>query len=195
MARFCPRPGLPYFSMRHSRAKGFTVLELMVAAGVFALLAAIAIAGFRGAEYNRELVSAAETVAAAIRDVEARGLGVRPGPGGLYPAGGWGIQFVADDTQTVIFADNNEDGFLQDGGDAPETVETIVLAGRDRVSIGALDPTTPEGASITTPPGVSQIIINGNSELATLTITLVHVISGAKKIITVNRISGVVDVD
>lgn len=205
--------------MNRSR-RGFTLIELVVAAGVFALLAALTVGGFRSAREAGELRDAAEELARAIRDVENRGLTGTPTMlcadgkfaglvcatadecGGVcasaYPSGGWGVQFTTKESVLTIFVDTDRDGFFTPAlpGGLGELVSSVNYAPGGRVFVLKFSATDATGAlaSITTPPGAGGPVFNADGKIPSLTITLGHTGSNETKSIIVNRLSGIVDI-
>lgn len=154
-------------------SKGFTVVELLVSIAIFALLSGLTIAGFRSAEETRELSAAAESVSAALRDAELRNRAV---------------SFVVNDTAAVIFVDADGNNILGGG----EAIETIALSPSGRVSLYKIVPTATSGATVVETNGAP--VINGDPTIQTLTITLIHATTNKTKVVVLNRLTGVVDI-
>ncbi|MBI4363474.1 MAG: four helix bundle protein, partial [Candidatus Doudnabacteria bacterium] len=60
------------FHIPHSRNKGFTLIELMIAAAVMAILASVTVANFRESERNKTLAAGSDMVVNAVRNAQNR---------------------------------------------------------------------------------------------------------------------------
>lgn len=194
--------------------KGFTLIELVVSIAIFATISSLVVANFRAGARSDELRLAAERVSAAIRDAEARAsagttspicaAGERAGlqcpdgasdcPGSAciaqVPEGGYGIAASpAAKDRVFLFADENANGQFEDG----EQVEEIRLAESGSVSVGAVVP-DPMGSTISFLPPGGAALVNGGTAENTFTITIEHSVSGGTRVVTVNRISRLVEI-
>lgn len=97
---------------RHRAVRGFTVFELLVTIGVFALLSVAAIANFRAVDNSLILRNVANQVALVIRKAQIYGIsvaGIQAGGNTIFPS--YGINFdTSRNTSFMLFADLDPDG-------------------------------------------------------------------------------------
>jgi len=107
--------------------KGFTLVELTVSVGIFAILFTMILANFRGAEQNN-LNSALQKFAGDIREVQTAGLAGQT-QDGVYPSGGYGMSLEILGSSTsdyVTFADLNGNVFFDIASDSRLAAGTIL---------------------------------------------------------------------
>ncbi|MBI2120099.1 MAG: prepilin-type N-terminal cleavage/methylation domain-containing protein [Parcubacteria group bacterium] len=99
---------------KYHMIRGFTVFELLVTIGVFALLSALAIANFKSVDNSLILRNVASQVAMVTRKAQIYGIsvkGVNAG-GTVFPS--YGVNFntttALDRTRFTLFADLDPDG-------------------------------------------------------------------------------------
>ncbi|MFW0862598.1 MAG: pilus assembly FimT family protein [Candidatus Komeilibacteria bacterium] len=90
--------------------KGFTLIELVVAMGVFLSLFLIVIVNFRSGESINELRLETQKIASDIRKVQTLSLTGSDYNNASVGVGGYGIMFKANNNDYVIFNDVNADG-------------------------------------------------------------------------------------
>ena len=88
-------------------SRGFTLVELLVAISIFALITTLVIIDFRTGRFNDELRIDAEKLATDVRKVQTLALtGFVPAAGGgNTPEGGYGIRLTEDTGTYILFAD------------------------------------------------------------------------------------------
>ncbi len=87
--------------------RGFSLIELVVAAAIITVIALIVITNQSSFNNSTELTNAAYDVALSVRSAESYGLGSRVSGGGVSNAG-FGIHFPQPPTNTyALFADTN----------------------------------------------------------------------------------------
>jgi prepilin-type N-terminal cleavage/methylation domain-containing protein len=170
--------------MFHVSRRGFTIVELLVALGIFVIITAMVVANFRAGSRSDELRIAAETLVSNLRKAQNMSLAGQL-INGNSPPGGYGVYFKLSDTDRyIIFADLNGDlGYT--AGEA--LADGTIILPRD-IRILNIQPTAVSSA-IFKPPKPT-IYINGATTEATLSVTLKHNLSGKTRTVTVKRISG-----
>ena len=116
-------------------SKGFTLMEMVVTVGIFALISTVVIV--RNAQFDNEtlLQNLAYDVALSVRQAQQFGVNVRASEGVF--SGSYGIHFDAEQQTYFMFTDINENGLY----DEDELLETYTL-GRG-ATIGAIcDPSS-----------------------------------------------------
>lgn len=97
----------------NSRRDGFTLVELIVAVGVFLVISALILADFPDFFRRLELSRTAQAVALSFREAESAALAVREFGSGIFPA--YGLHFENPPTKSyILFADLNSNR-LYDG--------------------------------------------------------------------------------
>lgn len=170
------------------RKFGFTVLELLIAIGIFALISASLIVNFRAGEKLSNLNFGSQSVAQEIRRMQAMALGAKSVPGYGIP-GGYGARFEsASNTRYILYADKNNDKIYTD---ATELLDGGIVNLPYGVIINSY---APSGASIdivyTTGNGL--IFINGAQMALEARVVLEHPGLGKTKTIIISLLSGLV---
>jgi len=109
-----------------NKQKGFTIIELVVAMGVFLSLFLIVIVNFRSGESVNELRLETQKVASDIRKVQTLALTGSNYNGISMGIGGYGISFYKDDNNYIIFTDNVADGIYVEADDTLMETRTLV---------------------------------------------------------------------
>lgn len=161
---------------RLTASRGFTLMEMVVTVGIFALISTVVIV--RNAQFDNEtlLQNLAYDVALSIRQAQQFGVNVRASDGVFE--GAYGAHFDAESTTYFAFIDMDEDGVYDEPEELVETYSlgrgaTIgaichVQAGGDDCSLGRLD-------IVFRRPDPDAVINNGAISQAT-----VELISGRK---------------
>lgn len=90
--------------MNNSLQKGFSILELIVAIGIFIVLTTVLLANYNSINRRLALDTLAHQIAQWVRETQVSAMGVRPQAGEFNR--GFGLHFsMADPTQFVYFAD------------------------------------------------------------------------------------------
>ncbi len=164
--------------------KGFTIIELLVALGVFVVVTAMVVANFRAGGRSDELRIAAETLISNLRKAQNMSLAGQL-TNGVSPPGGYGVYFkLSDADRYIIFSDLDGDlGYT--AGEA--LLDGTIILPKD-IRISNIQPAAVSSAIFKPPKPV--IYINGGISEATLSVTLQHNLSGKTRTVTVKRISG-----
>lgn len=109
-----------------TKQKGFTMIELVVAMGVFLSLFLIVIVNFRSGESVNELRLETQKVASDIRKVQTLALTGSNYNGISMGIGGYGISFLEDNNNYIIFTDNVADGVYKEADDTLLETRTLV---------------------------------------------------------------------
>jgi len=169
--------------------KGFTIIELLVAMGIFVIITGMVVANFRTGSRSDELKIAAETLVSNLRKAQNMALAGQL-LNGVSPPGGYGVYFkLAEADRYIIFADS--DGQLDyDLGE--RLADGAVVLPRDiRILSIELAPTGPVlAASAIFKPPKPTIYINGGTSGSVLSVTLKHNLSGQTRKVVIKRISG-----
>jgi len=169
--------------------RGFTIIELLVAMGIFIVITSMVVANFRTGSRSDELKIAAEALVSNLRKAQNMALAGQL-KDGVSPAGGYGLYFkLADSDRYIIFADL--DGGLDYDFNEALADGTVILP-RD-VRIINIEPTVI--ANVIFKPPKPIIYINGGTSEATLTITLKHNLSGQTRKVMLKRISGQIGIE
>ena len=117
---------------------GFTIVELITAIAIFALIATVAFVNIRGASPSREVQLQANNLASLLRQAQVQSSAGEPF-NGASPIGGFGV-FVAQCStapcSVVLFADVDA-SFTMDGGEEVQTVSLGSHVTIDTISTGA----------------------------------------------------------
>lgn len=195
--------------MRH----GFTLTELLTSIGIFALLATVTVAAYRGGDDQTELRHATDLLANLMRDAQSRSQAGRvalvcTGAGAVctascavpcadeFPVGGYGVHVGLGESSAILFADlGAAPNMLRD---LSEDIETVPFTRGGRVSVNAITETLPGGKGS---PSVGDVVFipprpmaraNANTDVSELQITLRHARTGAERTVVVNAVSGLV---
>jgi prepilin-type N-terminal cleavage/methylation domain-containing protein len=176
--------------MLHVSRKGFTIIELLVAMGIFVVITSMVVANFRTGSQSDELKIAAEALVSNLRKAQNMALAGQL-KDGASPPGGYGVYFkLADTDRYIIFADLDGRPLDYDVGEALS--DGTVILPRD-VRIINVEPTVI--ASVVFKPPKPTIYINGGTAEATLAVTLKHNLSGQTRRVVVKRISGQIGIE
>ena len=97
--------------IKFEKEKGFTIIELVVSIGIFALMTILLLAKYGNFNQGILLTNLAYDVALTIRNAQSYGLNVksavRDDDSFLYP---YGVHFLSGANDFVFFADTNSDG-------------------------------------------------------------------------------------
>jgi prepilin-type N-terminal cleavage/methylation domain-containing protein len=113
--------------MINKRQHGFTLIELVVAMGVFLSLFLIVIVNFRSGESINELKLETQKIASDVRKVQTLALTGSNFKSIAIGAGGYGIRFLENDNDYILFSDVNADGvYLAEDDTLLETRSLVV---------------------------------------------------------------------
>ena len=120
-----------FFRIGHKSGAGFTIVELIVTTGIFALITSMIL--IRDAQFNStvRLSSLTYEVALAVRQAQIFGTGVREYGSGDFNVG-YGVHFDTTNNKSfVFFADANKNN-VYDG--TPEIIEIVNMRGNNFIS-------------------------------------------------------------
>ncbi len=95
---------------------GFTLIDLIVSLSIFVVITGVVVVNFRAGQINDSVRQSANITASFLRKAQIMTLTGAKAPDSTFPAGGWGVRFDSDDTNTVVlFADSDGDYVYDDG--------------------------------------------------------------------------------
>ncbi|MBL7022367.1 prepilin-type N-terminal cleavage/methylation domain-containing protein [Patescibacteria group bacterium] len=117
-----------------NKQRGFTLIELVVAMGVFLSLFLIVIVNFRSGESINELRLETQKIASDIRKIQTLSLTGSNYNGVSIGIGGYGIMFRRNTFDYIFFNDVNADGiFVEPDPNNPQPNDDIKLETRSLV--------------------------------------------------------------
>ncbi|MEA2065411.1 MAG: prepilin-type N-terminal cleavage/methylation domain-containing protein [Patescibacteria group bacterium] len=169
--------------------KGFSVVELLTAISILAIITSFSVINFNTWKKNENLRQSGRELANNIRNAQTKSLSGEMF-NGISPSG-YGIYFSnASSSSYVLFADLDND-FIYDSADG-EFVDTYNLT--DNVLISNLTPIFDNELTIVFKSPNAKIYINQNILADGAQIELTHNITANNKIIEVRRITGRIDI-
>lgn len=94
------------------KQSGYTLIEILVAVSIFAMMTTYVVSNFRTVNSTDRLKADLSRMTSVIREARASAFnGVIPKDQSSYPIGGYGIYFNQLDATYTLFADINGDGF------------------------------------------------------------------------------------
>lgn len=182
----------------NDQPSAFTLVDLLVAMGIFMLLASLTVANFNQGAKQDSLRQAGWTVASLLEEAQASALAGRTiNVSGTpqVPSGGYGLYFdLSKNNQLVLFPDLNSNGNFDS---VTETVDGWTYILPTKVIITTLAPATPTVSLSFRPPLGDRYIngyLNGGALGGNLQVTLQHTDSGSTVTVNVNAISGQINV-
>ncbi len=134
-----------------NNTKGFTLVELMISVGIFAMMTALLLAKFGTFNQGILLSNLAYDVALTIRNAQSYGLNVKSADRATnvfdYP---YGVHFVAGESKFTFFADVNSSGVYDSGDDSIPTQITNIKRGSKILKICLNSDCTPPPTPPTT---------------------------------------------
>ncbi len=110
--------------------KGFSIIELMIAVGIFIILTAVAFYGY--ADFNNDMVmtNQAYELSLHVRQAQVYGIAVRGGSGavGSEFTASYGVAASAGSPVVTIFRDANDDGLYDPSDPAEPALELLTFA-------------------------------------------------------------------
>ena len=195
--------------------RGFTLIEVLISITIFAIIMVMVISNLRSGQFSSQLNLAAQNLVSELRQKQTMTLSGQftkicdDGSGncednpGLcpehcvehFPLGGYGLVFVPDAEKLIFFANNNEEAPYEE----TEKVREVPISPTGQVKIKEINTQT-ESVShleIIFAPPQAEISFSGDIVPGRdiVTITLEHLGSAEQKSITINKISGRIDVN
>lgn len=103
---------------------GYTLLEIMVAIAIFALMLAYSVVNLRGVNESDKVKLATDKIVSALRIQRNSAFnGVIDPSANINPEGGYGVYFNRTNNTMVRFADWNSDGLYDASNETMETVQ------------------------------------------------------------------------
>ena len=178
---------------KSKQQSGFTVIEIVVAAGIFAMIALLYVTNFKSFAQGRAVESNADKIAANIRQAQIWTLTGELAPSGSRPYG-YGINIDSPCTSGTctykVFADTcNPTNHVYDNG-CDTIVSTEPLDAL--VSVASVSPSGPL-TLLFTMPGAD--IYTNTTAAQSASITLSHrAVSNKTKVVSIDGVSGQVNV-
>jgi len=176
--------------------KGFTLVEMLIAISIVAVLSGIVFANFNNFRTFSNLDSDVEQLAAALRQTQLWALSGQT-RNGVRPDGGWGMHLDECNTgncKYLLFADLYPAGapnYTYDAGNDEVVSEGIL----DKlVEVKKVEPKVNSSLDIVFTSPYADIYLNGSQTNTQGTITLRHTNSQNEGIITIDRISGKIEI-
>ncbi len=198
--------------------RGFTLVEMLISLGIFAIITGFVMANFRAGSQGDELRLAQQLVASELRRTQTMALagqttyycaaGVKVGhfcPTGNaaecggedancvkgVPPGGYCVHLKAlepDNRTLILFADL--DAGRNHRYDAGEEIRTMSVSPGTFVSVTQTDPSDAGGLDVCFTPGDAMPLFNGASAPVVAKITVKHRTTEAIRTVTINAVSG-----
>lgn len=197
--------------------RGYSLVEMLVAMSIFAVITGMVIANFGQGRRSDEMRFSTQFVATVIRRAQTNalagvtlsycrddaGLGSKPCQREVdcqSPAtcvsdvpNGWGAHITTispDDTKIILFADLNGDGRYQ----PVESINRNPVSPGVAVSVVGVSPGLSSALDIVFVPPKPEMLINGAKD-DNVAVIEVGTVDGMRRRITVNRVSGQVSPD
>ncbi|MBI2050602.1 MAG: prepilin-type N-terminal cleavage/methylation domain-containing protein [Parcubacteria group bacterium] len=166
--------------MRFKRTQGFTLIDLIVAIGIFTLVTTVAVANFSVGSRNDSVRLGASVASGLLRRAQTSTLTGALLSDGTFPEGGYGVRLDASDAGTLtLFAD--KDGNFN-YTDATEEVEDVALP-RDVVFDGGT-------LNIVFSAPDADVYFNGAASEASKTVNFSSASSDVTQAVIIYRLSG-----
>ncbi len=187
-------------SKRPSCHPGFTIAELVVAAGIIAMISAMVITNFRGSNQRASLDNESERLSSILRQANINSL-IGLTVGGVRPAGGFGVHLVtcSSDCSYWLFSDGNGDHLYDPNNPGDTLVQRFGMLD-DNVYIHQLVLPLPEGEpqpeslDIAFVPPQGWVFVNGVDTFSQAEITLGFANSSYERTITLISKSGRINI-
>lgn len=169
---------------------GFTVLEMIVVASIIVILMVVFLANFRGFESKAALENEAEKLISVLKQAQIFSLTGQTIASTRYNYGIHLEECESGSCTYVLFSDLNSDNDY-DAGEIYNSNSFTLLKG---VYISSLSPDSGSKLDIIFEAPLGDIYFNNSQSNESGTIILSQTISDSFKTITINRISGRIDV-
>lgn len=189
----------------HEFESGFTLFELLIAIGIFLLVAAMTFVSFRSGQYRDQLTGAAQLIQAALREAQTAtfsGMTVScPDPSNPAnppvvgePLGGYGLHFTTT-TTPELYANctGSANRFVASSASFP-VLRTVDFS--PKVNVAALSAGDAGGLDITFSKNEEGVFVNTDNTYNTnVVVSLEHQITSSFMYVKINPITGQVFVD
>lgn len=168
--------------------RGFTLVELIVAIGIFTIISMMVVANLRGGSPTRDLQLQAKNLDSLLRQAQVQSLAGEPF-GGIVPIGGYGVLIAtcAAPPCSVTFYADVDGNFTFDG--PAEEIQQISLGAE--VTINAISLGDPVHINFK-PPRPFTCFNNQCSGVGEVTITLGHLQTPQTHDVLINQVSGLI---
>ncbi|HOZ36725.1 MAG TPA: hypothetical protein PLR18_02755 [bacterium] len=180
---------------------GFTIAELVVCAGIIAMVSALVIANFQGSNQRASLDNEAERLGSVLRQANINSLIGLTVTGGVRPAGGFGVHLSAcsSDCSYFIFADGNGDHLYNPDNPGDIIIQNFGMLD-DNVYIHQLvlplpvGQPQPESLDIAFVPPQGLVYVNGVDTFEQAEMSLGFANSSYERVITIISKSGRINI-
>ncbi len=130
--------------MKKNVHKGFSLIEMLVAVAIFAVISSILLANYPEFRSRAALDNTAHEIALVFREAQVYGISVRGQSGESFPV--YGV-YVGDSSskalnQLVIFGDKNNNGLYDGEKEGNETLDTFTFTGGEKITQVCINDTT-----------------------------------------------------
>ncbi|NMB48566.1 hypothetical protein GYA13_03960 [Candidatus Kuenenbacteria bacterium] len=194
--------GKKFFSTKYCLERpGFTIIELVVCAGIIAMISTLIIANFQGSTQRGSLDNEAERLSSVLRQANINSLIGLTIAGGVRPAGGFGVHLdtCSSDCSYFIFADGNGDHLYDPNNPGDIIIQNLGMLD-DNVYIHQLVLPLPEGQpqpaslDIAFVPPQGLVFINGVDTFEQAEVSLGFANSSYERTITLISKSGRINI-
>ncbi|NMC51610.1 hypothetical protein GYA54_02695 [Candidatus Kuenenbacteria bacterium] len=181
--------------------KGFTIAELVVAAGIIAMISVLVIANFRGSSQKAALDNEAERLSTILRQANINSLIGLTTSSGSRPPGGYGLHLSTCQANCsyLLFADGLGADHIYNSNDTNDIlVQTFGMLDDDvyinQVAITPTGGTPPSSLDIAFVPPQGLVYINGSNTATGAQITIGFKNTNYTKTITLDVKSGRINI-
>lgn len=186
---------------KHTKKKGFTMIEMLVGIFILVVLIGIILANFKQGGRNDDLRRSVAEVTSVLRKAQNLSLiGSQQNlPSGMSNNTGiFGVHFaLAQPTKYLLFLDfknaagqNVSDGLYQSGEELPNSTYDLPL----NTTLSVLNPNSGNVLDITFSPPKPTIYFNGVATATLAEIKVYQASTNNSKFVRVNRISGQINI-
>lgn len=164
---------------------GFTLMELLVTITIISIMSMVYLVNYRATNQRIVLDQAASGLSADMRLAQNMAMNVRKF-NGVIPAGGYGIKIGSlPATSYIVFADTDANKGYSDSTE--KFSERFLTSGVSITDISF-------SGNIDFEPPLPTIWIDGVQTAATASITIRYGLTGSTRVITINRLTGQINV-
>jgi Tfp pilus assembly protein FimT len=183
---------MPLENKYKNKQSGFTIIELIISAGIIAAISVLVIANFRGSDQKMTLNNEAERLASIIRTAHIDSL-VGLSIAGIRPSGGFGVYLeqCSSACSYILFADMNGN-HVYDGEPTDSLIQSLNMLD-DNVYIQSLSPN--DFLDIDFVPPLGEVYFDNRQTADEAIVTLRFANSDYIQSVSVNRLTGRIDVE